>query len=89
MTSVRIFTNLNDEQLLKLTALSIRQDRSISWLISRAVTLHLDDVTPYEGDADHKVMSRTTPENAERVKAKGGTNWRWVNACVERMLNDG
>lgn len=88
MGNPRVFTNLNADQYLALTRISIRDDRSISWLVSKAITDHIDAVEPYSGDADIKVMARTEPENVASVKARGGTGWRWINAAVERMLND-
>lgn len=89
MSSARIFTNLNARQYAELTKWCVRNDRSMSYAISKAVTDHLSDVTePYAGDADIKVMSRTTPENAVAVKERGGVGWRWVNAAVERLVSD-
>lgn len=86
---MRIFTNLTARQLADITKLSIREDRSISWLISRAVTLYIDDILPYEGSADFKVMARTTPENGEKIKQfPHGTQWRAVNAAVQKLLDE-
>jgi hypothetical protein len=84
----RVFTNLTADQYLKLTRISIRDDRSISWLVSKAITDHIDAVEAYTGDATIKVMARTTPENIASVKGLGGTGWRWINAAVDRMLSD-
>lgn len=84
----RVFTNLNARQYASLTQWCIRNDRSMSYAVSRAITNHIDDVEPYTGDADIKVMARTTPENVSAVKAHGGTGWRVITAAVERMLSD-
>ncbi len=81
----RIHTNLTDAQLIKLTAWCIRNDRSQSYAVSHAVTRFLDTVEPFQGDAPHKVMARTTPENVEALRAHRGDMWRYVNACVERL----
>lgn len=85
---VRIYTKLNAQQYAELTKWCIRNDRSLSYVVSHAVTKYLPRVTPYAGDAGIKVMSRTTPENAAAVKERGGTGWRWVNACVQELVND-
>lgn len=86
--SPRIFTNLNARQYAELTKWCIRNDRSMSYAVSRAITDHINDVEPYTGEADIKVMARTTPENVSAVKVRGGTGWRIINAAVERMLSD-
>lgn len=86
MSSVRIFTNLNAKQYAELTKWCVRNDRSMSYAISRAVSDHLIAVeAPYSGEADIKVMSRTAPENAAAVKERGDIGWRWINAAVERL----
>lgn len=86
--TARIFTNLTTRQYADLTRWCTRNDRSISYAVSRAVTDHLGDVEPYRGDAGIKVMSRTTQANATAVKARGGIAWRWINACVQEMLDN-
>lgn len=85
----RIHTLLTREQYIKLTKLSIRDDRSEAYLVSRAIDKYADTVEkPYEGDASVKLQVRTAPENIERVKARGGVTWRWINAAVEEMLKE-
>lgn len=84
--SPRVFTNLNARQYASLTQWCIRNDRSMSYAVSRAITDHIDTVEPYTGDADIKVMARTTPENVSAVKARGGTGWRVITACVVRLM---
>lgn len=85
----RIHTLLTREQYIRLTKRAIRDDRSESYLVSRAIERYLPTVTePYKGEAIMKVQIRTAAENIEAVKARGGTAWRWINAAVERMLSE-
>lgn len=85
----RIHTLLTREQYIKLTKLSIRDDRNEAYLVSRAIERYLPTVTePYRGEAGVKIQVRTAPENIEAVKERGGTAWRWINAAVEEMLKE-
>lgn len=86
--SPRIFTNLIARQYASLTQWCIRNDRSMSYAVSRAITDHINDVEPYTGDADIKVMSRTSEANAQALRAYKGKSWRYVNACVQRLIDD-
>lgn len=83
----RIHTNLTGKQLAALTKWCIRNDRSTSYAVSQAVTRFLGTVEPYEGEADYKVMSRTSEANATALKAYHGKAWRYVNACVQRLID--
>lgn len=84
---MRVFTNLSITQYAQLTKWCIANDRSMSYAISKALTDHLSSVTsPYDGEANIKVMSRTTPENASAIKERGGTGWRWTTAAIQEML---
>lgn len=85
----RVFTNLTTAQLAALTVISVKEDRSLSWLVSKAITDHIDTVQPYEGDADEKVMARTSPANvAKLAKCEANKRWRYINACVQRLIDE-
>lgn len=88
MSSERIFTNLTSDQFLSLTKIGIQDDRSMSWLVARAVSLYISKVRPFEGEANIKVMSRVPASSAKAVRdLPPGKQWRYVNAAVQELIN--
>jgi hypothetical protein len=91
--SVRVYTLLTPGQKLEIEALSERKDRSVSYLIARAIDDHIGDVGTTDKTkavATKKVFTRTTVSAAVDVKERARLlechDWQVVNSCVERYL---
>jgi hypothetical protein len=93
--SVRVYTLLTDDQKSRLSELAGLVDRSMSYLIARAIDEHVASATPSnktKDDAPNKLFTRTTVSAAVNVKERATLtechDWQIVNACVERYLQD-
>ncbi|QIG73327.1 hypothetical protein EVC03_019 [Rhizobium phage RHph_Y5A] len=91
MTGIRVYTLLTPGQKAELTALAAKLDRSVSYLIGRAIKDHIGGRARYSSaEATKKVFTRTDKETADRVKAVAAANsvheWEVVNAAVETYL---
>lgn len=95
MTSVRVYTLLTPGQKAEIEELATKQDRSVSYLIARAIDqfvneLFSDAIKTTRPDAKEKVFTRTTVSAAVNVKQRANLlechDWQVVNAAVERYL---
>jgi hypothetical protein len=96
MTSVRVYTLLTPGQKAELADLAIKQDRSSSYLIARAIDRFLPGIAVTgavkhtRATATEKVFARTSDKVAESIKVKASRidchDWQIVNACVENFL---
>lgn len=94
MTSVRVYTLLTPGQKAELETLAKKQDRSVSYLIARAIDQFVNELTRAVGhtraDASEKVFTRTTLSAAVDVKKRATLlechDWQVVNTAIENYL---
>lgn len=96
MTSVRVYTLLTPGQKAEIADLAKKLDRSVSYLIARAIDQFIPviavtgAVKHTRATATEKVFTRTTQQVAAEVKHKAARidchDWQIVNACVENYL---
>lgn len=93
--TVRIYTTLSARDKFKLAARAIKEDRSESKIIARAMAgANPADITTrppkIEGEAA-KVFARVEDDVLENVKEiaaiKGWRDWEVVNACLQNYLH--
>lgn len=85
---IRVNCLMTPKQYSKLVKIGADHDRSLSWLIGNAITTYLGEVSPaanVKGTVKH--MCRTSADNAEAVKRLAPDGWRYVNACVQRLID--
>lgn len=92
MTSVRVYTLLTPGQKAELASIAKKQDRSVAYLIARAIESKIDKITDdvcmiARDPATEKVFTRVAPEVAGRVKASASRlqchDWQAVNASIQ------
>jgi predicted DNA-binding protein len=92
MMGTRVYTLLTPGQKKELVALAAKQDRSVSYLIARAVKDHIGarGCGHTAAQATEKAFARTDRDTADSVKdmaAKTGwCEWQVVNAAIETYL---
>lgn len=91
--SVRVYTLLTPGQKAELVKLAATDDRSVSYLIARAIDEFIDKVDAVRLTSDsatEKVFTRTTFDVALSVKDRAHMiachDWQVVNECVENYL---
>lgn len=93
--SQRVYTLITPAQRAALNERAARADRSLAYMIARAIGQHIDLVQPSEittKEATEKVFTRVTPSEAKHVKeialSFDSHEWRIVNAAVTAFLSE-
>jgi hypothetical protein len=91
--SVRVYTLITPAQRADLEARAAREDRSMSYLIAKALeTMNTEamPVAPDKAEATEKVFCRTSSVIAEGVKAVAFRHecheWQVVNAAIIQFM---